>query len=216
MPDTLQAGACIFPPFQRSRDAKQPIRAIGTLYTLHMYPTSQFMPTGQYGFVLWLFCFRSAHLTFPQKTGHLLRGHFWLSLAFRLHSKIRQDHLSIEAQCGHHTKPSSQKSRKPFEANANWLCEAGFGPCLLTNRNPTIKNMQHEGMRNVFYGQGVLWRAEIGPPVRIPHTVSICKPVTSANPRWLCVTITGRYPIIPCLLSSLFDLSCMGGMLHFM
>ncbi len=40
--------------------------------------------------VLWLFCFRSAHSMFPQKTGHLLWGHFWESLVFRLHSKFGQ------------------------------------------------------------------------------------------------------------------------------
>ena len=32
-----------------------------------------------------------------------LQGHFWESLLFRLHSKLAQIHLSIEAQCDHHT-----------------------------------------------------------------------------------------------------------------
>ncbi len=32
------------------------------------------------------------------------RGHFWESLVFRLHSKISQIHLSIEAQYDHHRR----------------------------------------------------------------------------------------------------------------
>ena len=51
LPDTLQAGASVFPP------------TYGSIWV-----------------VLWLFRFRSAHSTFPLKTGHLLRGHFWESL----------------------------------------------------------------------------------------------------------------------------------------
>ncbi len=67
-----------------------------------MYHTPQFLPTGQYGLY---FGYSVSGLLplFPQKKGHLLRGHFWESLVFRLHSKIGQIHLSIEAQCDHHT-----------------------------------------------------------------------------------------------------------------
>ncbi len=46
-----------------------------------------------------LFPVRSLYV--PRKRGHLLWGHFWESLVFRLHSNIGQIYLSIEAQCGH-------------------------------------------------------------------------------------------------------------------
>ncbi len=50
--------------------------------------------------VLWLLFFRSAPSMFPPFTGPFLG---WESLVFRLHSKIGQIRLSIEAQCDHHT-----------------------------------------------------------------------------------------------------------------
>ncbi len=68
-------------------------------YTRIMPPVPTY---GSIWVVLWLSCFRSAPSTFPQKTGHILWGHFWESLVFRLHSIIGQIHLSIEAQCDHH------------------------------------------------------------------------------------------------------------------
>ncbi len=58
-------------------------------------PTPQFLPMGQYGLCFGYYV--SGHSTFPQKTGHLLWGHFWESLVFILPSKIGQIHLSIEA-----------------------------------------------------------------------------------------------------------------------
>ncbi len=77
LPDTLKAGACVFPPFQnvsvsnKSRNTKIWV-------------------------VLWLFRFRSAHSRFPLKTGHLLRGHFWEFLVFRLHSKLARSILALK------------------------------------------------------------------------------------------------------------------------
>ncbi len=95
LPDTLQAGACVFPPFWKSRYHV-------VLYSAHVSCPS--VPAyGSICVVLPLFCFRSAPSTFPQKTGHLSWGYFLESLVFRLHSKIGQIHLSIEAQCELHT-----------------------------------------------------------------------------------------------------------------
>ncbi len=72
------------------------------LFTQCIIPPVPAVGYGSIGVVLWLLCFRSAPSTFPQKTGHLLRGHFWESLVFTnfrfsvVHSKIGQIHLSIE------------------------------------------------------------------------------------------------------------------------
>ena len=46
--------------------------------------------------------FQVRSLYVPTKDRSPLWGHFWESLVFRLHSKIGQIHLSIEAQCDHH------------------------------------------------------------------------------------------------------------------
>ncbi len=71
--DTLQAGACVFPPFQKSLDhmvkidQSQPSTHF-SLYALTHVAFLQFLPTGQYGLIV----IRSAPSTFPQRTGHLL------------------------------------------------------------------------------------------------------------------------------------------------
>ncbi len=103
-----------------------------------------FPPVPAYGsiwVVLWLFFFRSAHSMFPQKTGNLLRGHFWESLVFRLHSKIGQIHLSIEAQCDHHNTRSFPLHRSDCEeryvsprvlAQKQLQCLNNFGYSILS------------------------------------------------------------------------------------
>ncbi len=83
MSNTLQAGACIFRPFQKSLDhmAKQGLH-ISKLCV-------QFLPTGQYG-LCFGYCF----------SGH--RSPSWESLVILITLEIGQNHLSIETQCDYH------------------------------------------------------------------------------------------------------------------
>ena len=59
--DTLQAGACIFPPFQKLLDMLTHVASL------------QFLPTGQYG-LCFGYCFSGP---FPQRTDHLLGAISW-------------------------------------------------------------------------------------------------------------------------------------------
>ena len=76
MPNTLQAGACIFPPFPKS-----PVPTCGSIIWV----------------VLWLFCFRSTHSTFPQIDRPPLTGPFLRVPSLKITLQIGQNHLSIEA-----------------------------------------------------------------------------------------------------------------------
>ncbi len=109
-PDPLQTGACIFPPFQISCDrVMQSIQSEpSALFRIQFIPYTRIIPPSS---CLWVnmgcaqvILFQVRSLSVPQKTGHLLRDHFWECLVFRLHSKIGQIHLSVEAQCDHHIR----------------------------------------------------------------------------------------------------------------
>ncbi len=68
--DTLQAGACVFPP---------PVPIYGSIWV-----------------VLWLLFFRSAPSTFPQRTGHLFGAISGSPYPFRLHSKLARTILALK------------------------------------------------------------------------------------------------------------------------
>ncbi len=82
--DTLQVGACLFPPFQISKllSSMMTLHSLISKYYQWSKSTNHYMlntrsippvPTfGSIWVVLWLLFFRSASSTFPQKTGHLL------------------------------------------------------------------------------------------------------------------------------------------------
>ncbi len=72
--DTLQAGACVYPPFQKSLDH----------YMLTHVAYLQFLPSDQYG-LCFGYCFFFSR--FPQRTGHFLGAISRSPKSFRLHSK---------------------------------------------------------------------------------------------------------------------------------
>ncbi len=79
LPDKLQAGPCIFPPFQISHD-----------HFAHVsYP--QFLPKGQYGLY---FGYLVSGLL-PLRS-HKDRSPFWESQVFRLHSKLARSILALK------------------------------------------------------------------------------------------------------------------------
>ncbi len=78
MSDTLQAGACIFLPFHISCDHLTPISCL------------QFPPAGM------IILFQVCSLYVPTKDRSPLRGHFWESSVFRLHSKLARSILALK------------------------------------------------------------------------------------------------------------------------
>ena len=103
MPDTLQAGTCLFPPFQISCDNVVKFNQSQPSTHLTHVAFLQFLTPGQYGL-----CFSYLVSGLLPLRSHkrqvTFSGPFLEVPSHKITLEIGQNHLSIEAQCDYHNK----------------------------------------------------------------------------------------------------------------